>query len=174
MAVEVQLRRYCVSSKKGEGWGVFVIGSYGFFSVVSDYGNYAFWWTHFGEGDFRAFLISLEWDYAAGKLGQGHTKVFQGQSTIENVRDHILQHRRDGSWSKERALEEWELIESTDLSIHPEDWMRATKIEDAYELIRRDWPADVLAFCKVLLPRFQQVLRDELARETAPAAKAVG
>ena len=67
---DVILRRYHFSSIQGEGWATFVIGSDGYFSAVSDYGNYSYYWPHHGCTDFRQFLVRAprDWDYFAKKL----------------------------------------------------------------------------------------------------------
>lgn len=71
---EVKLRRYKIPSVKGEGWAVVVIGSDGYFSAVSDCGNYAHLWSHHGCADFRQFLIRAveDWEYFARKLSNEH------------------------------------------------------------------------------------------------------
>lgn len=60
------LRRYALPSVKGEGWAIIVIGSDGYFSTVSDWGNYAYLWTHPGC-EFRHFLAGLDADYFWGR-----------------------------------------------------------------------------------------------------------
>jgi hypothetical protein len=173
----VTLRRYSLPNVKGEGWAIFVIGSDGYFSVVSDYGDYAYLWTHAGE-EFRRALIRMDWDYASRKLAHGRPKEYQQRRTLANVKDCILRYRRDGSWTAEKAREEWDLLRTYNDLAHEfdlADWIRdGTSIEDASELPVYDTPAQVVAFCKVVLPRFQALLRAELEVETPKAEAAHG
>lgn len=169
----VQLRRYSLPSIKGGGWGIFVIGSDGYFSCVSDYGDYAFFWTHAGM-EFRRFLVRTNADYVAGKLAHGLT-VWSADKTVENIKDLIVQHRRGGDWTKEQAREEWDLLESNDFTGEAGfiQWTRESSISDAWELASgNNTPTQIVAFSETVFARFQQVLRDELAAETLVAEPA--
>src|SRR4051812_17884112 len=84
MALE-WIERYDVTSVKHEGWAVVVVDSKGFLGVFSDYGNYAYHWTHFGD-DFKKFLAGLDWDYLYGKLMQlRDARVYDGEATLQKV-----------------------------------------------------------------------------------------
>lgn len=63
--------RYDFPSVNGEGWGTIILGSDGYFSVVSDYGNFAYRWSHHAHDDFRRFWLVDRWnwpDYTVSKL----------------------------------------------------------------------------------------------------------
>src|ERR1700729_2369572 len=87
------LRKYTLHSVDNEGWAVVVIDTKdGYFSTVSDYGNYSFQWNAIGEGnEFRKFLIGLQPDYLHGKLMQGRpdAKIWDEDGTEANIRDGI-------------------------------------------------------------------------------------
>lgn len=70
----VTVWRYYVPSHRHQGWGIFLLTSDGMLAVVSDYGNYAFRWSAFGEGDFRHFVMKL----LAADLAQERLKVAHG------------------------------------------------------------------------------------------------
>ena len=55
------LRRYDVRSEKGAWLGTFVIADDGYFSAVTDFGTYGYWWSSAGEC-FRSFLARTEID----------------------------------------------------------------------------------------------------------------
>lgn len=55
--------QYDFSSVNGEGWGSFVLRSDGYFSAVTDFGNYAYRWLNHGHDDFREFWLENRWDY---------------------------------------------------------------------------------------------------------------
>ncbi|MHB1418700.1 MAG: hypothetical protein ACYCX4_03810, partial [Bacillota bacterium] len=114
MSEDIQIWRYYIPSEDGlEGWGIFLLDSTGMFAAVTDYGNYAFRWAYHGEKDFRKFVIGLKNDpgYLLGKV-LPNGKVYDGEETIKNIKETIIDVRRDGSWSKEQARKEWDLLDS--------------------------------------------------------------
>lgn len=147
------------------GWGIFLLDSTGMFAVVSDYGNYAFKWTDWGKRDFRLFLIGLDKSYLCGKLAMDRSREYQGQRTLENIRDQIIQLRRDGSLTKEQARKEWELAKMVD-SHYAEDfaeWLRETKLgSDSYELSVYDTPAQIRLFYDRVFTRLVEVIKEDL------------
>ncbi|SFH21672.1 hypothetical protein SAMN05660649_04288 [Desulfotomaculum arcticum] len=158
-----------------EGWGIFLLDSTGMFAAVTDYGNYAFKWTHHGCKDFREFFIDIKHgsdnEYYIKKLFQGQEKEFDGENTIKSIKEHILYYRRDGSYSKEFAREEWDLIKEYEHNfisvIDFTRWHDETKIDEAHEFACYDYPSDIKAFGQKLLPRLADVLREELQKEAA-------
>jgi hypothetical protein len=112
---DVTLWRYKkVSTKEDPGWAIIVVGSDGYFSACSDYGNYAFIWGYPGCDDFREFLVGAQKDphYFVGKLSHGQ--------------------KYDGD---EDAREEWDRLDNSDLDnvIGFKEWMDETKLEFAWE-----------------------------------------
>lgn len=55
--------QYDFHSVNGEGWGTFILRSDGYFSAVTDFGNFAYRWIHHGHEDFRSFWLENRWDY---------------------------------------------------------------------------------------------------------------
>jgi hypothetical protein len=167
---EIKMWRCAIPSIKGQGWGIFLLDSTGMFAAVTDYGNYAFKWTHHGCDDFREFVIDLKNspDYVLGKVSHG--KEYQGQKTNENIKNEILRARREGYLSEDQAKEEWELV-GDELEYHEGflDWYNQTSLCDAQEMSRYDYPPDEKAFAKILLPRLAQILEKELENEKAAA-----
>lgn len=157
--------RYVVPNVKGEGWGIFLLDSSGMFAVVSDFGSYAFKWADWGQGDFRAFLVQLDKGYLCGKLAMGRSKEYQGKETLDNIRDQILQRRRDGSLDKETARAEWKLAEKVD-SHYAEDfaeWLHDTKLgADSYELSVYDTPGQIRMFYDRVFKRLVPILKQDL------------
>lgn len=165
----VELRRYVIPSQKGEGWAIIVIGSDGYFSTVSDYGNYAYRWTNPGC-EFRKFLVGVNAGYLIGKL-HGRPDEYDGDETTKAIREEIVRRRRDGTWTREEAREEWNLTSGLDSIVDFAFWWQKTRIEDAHEFQRNSVPSEVVAFANRAWPRFVEMLKAELAAE---AAKKVG
>lgn len=158
------LRRYNLRTEKGAWLGMVVISDDGYFSTVSDYGNYAYWWGH-AEMEFRAFLCQLEPDYLCSKLAPG--RVYYGEPTERDVRRTILTSRRRMDLTREEAREEWDHLEESDLGA-PEGfaiWYQGTKLHDAHELAHYGTEPQAVAFAERVWPALVAALRAELAAE---------
>lgn len=59
---------YDISTDRPGEWATIIIRPNGQIFINSDYGDWCFWWNGFGK-DFKQFLISLNSDYLASKLG---------------------------------------------------------------------------------------------------------
>jgi hypothetical protein len=125
MTTPIKLWRYHLPNINGEGWAIIVIGSDGFFSAVSDYGNYGYFWSHHGCADIREFFLraAVEWDYFRRKLSP--EEDYDSEKTYQNIRSCILDGRRGGG---RRAREEWDRLHESDVPngdiIAFHDWYR--------------------------------------------------
>ncbi len=148
------------------GYARFWITDDGCLTCITDYGNYAYWWGSPGC-EFREFLTSCGTDYVANKLGGG--REFDGEQTVENIKDCILRRRRELRLTRYEARREWEELpgscfDSSDDFAH---WMHRTKLEDAWELSSYCVPHRVQAFMKHVWPLLVAKLKHELASEEA-------
>lgn len=74
----VTAKSYTLTNESG--WlGQIVLTSDGMFSAVTEYGNMSFAWRHYGEGDFRQFLIDMSVSYFGGKMYQGMAYMIFGK-----------------------------------------------------------------------------------------------
>lgn len=155
------------SDKTCEGWAVLVVDTdRGFFATVSDWGNYAFLWTHPGC-EFRKFLTGLQPGYLHSKLmhGRPNQEVFDGDGTYAFVKDSVeaLKDSEPALYETEKELlEEWSTFEA--LSDF-EDWQERTDIGDAWEYHKTFPEPQCRAFCEKVMPRFKKLLEEELAKE---------
>jgi len=100
---DARLWRYVFSNdrKTLSGWSIFVLGSDGYFSAVSDYGAYVYLFTHHGRDDFREFFAhGIGADYLLSKIA---SRVYDGESTLAAVRERICEDRRERKLTKYRA-----------------------------------------------------------------------
>jgi len=150
-----------------EGWGKFVIDSSGYFSAVSDYGNYAFQWSAFGEGvDFRDFLCSLNSDYLMGKLGR--RDWFDSTKTHGKIKRIIIEMRKDGSVTKEAARDVWEdMPNPCDTETDYREYLEGKWgfFQDLCGIMDYDFPPDLMAFATRLYPRLVGEMRQEIKKE---------
>jgi hypothetical protein len=158
------LRKYELRPDKESAWAIIVIDTArGFFSAVSDHGNYGYLWTHPG-GEFRAFLAQCEKDYVYSKLTHIQ-RVFDPEGT----REAFEKCMKEIEEAQTRPLE-WIERERDDFeSVHSEAdfyaWQSNTEVEDSHELYTTRKESGCWGFVTKLFTRFQAVLREELKRE---------
>jgi hypothetical protein len=160
-----QLRRYSLRTERGAWLAEVVISDDGYFSTVSDYGSYAYFWSHAGC-EFRGFLARLDADYLVGKIKPGY--VYDGAATLKSVKRRICEDRRSLDLTAEEAREEWDLLgehgdldESESFAL----WMNETKLEDVWEISRSKRDPQAMAFAEQVWPVFAAALRAEVAAE---------
>jgi hypothetical protein len=172
MSDEVKLYRYYLPSEKYEGWAEIVVGSNGFFAAVSDYGNYAFRWTHFGEGDFREFLLRLGGDYVRSKLDP--SRVLDLAATkkacrIEVGRSYRHRNRPNGTmhfYDVQQALEALDgVCDEEDLQLWLASWSPNIGEEAWREVICEKPRPAIMAFVERTLPRLKDAIRAEMDME---------
>ena len=159
-----ELWRYRIPNIDGEGWAIFVIGSDGYFSSVSDWGNYAFIWRDHGCKDFREFLLLAEkdWQYFSEKLAHG--RVYDGVQTEKLIKETIIQQRRDKTLSKAEAHKEWKLFTTSEFGgefgFHT--WYLDTELGDAGELACFEVCPQTVQFVRKAMVRLIPLLKAEL------------
>lgn len=166
--MSVTLWRYVVKPAKHDRGGVFVLGSDGYFSACSDFGNYAHWWRDHGEQDFRTFLLDCERDadYFIRKLHRGIPMVYDREATLKRVLRHILENRREGNMPADMARKEGDWAQSTLLEESFEYWYEGTTIQDAAEFHTDRYDSDVVSFVTKMMPRLCTLLQDDLQKPT--------
>jgi hypothetical protein len=168
MKEDIKFWRYSIPPvDRIEGWGIFILDSTGMFAAVTDYGNYAYMWDHYGKRDFREFVAGLAKSpyYILEKIA---IKEYSGDKTIKRIKEDILDCRRDGSYSKEFARKEWDLIKDIgdmDNVYGFKEWYDRTHIQDTAEFYGEDWKPCAKAFATKLMPRLAEVLKAELVKE---------
>jgi hypothetical protein len=166
------LRKYDLRTASGEWLGRVVIVDDGYFSAITQYGNYAYGWPNHGERDFRTFLCSLEPDYLCGKLSRADE--YDGRATARAVKSKIVGLRRDGYLTKMEARAEWTRLDVHGDLYSREDfgaWLRETPIEDAHAYAVVRYPLNVTAFAERLWPVLREALRAEMSAEALAGAQ---
>ena len=118
----------------GSEWARFWVTDDGCLSIISDFGNYGYWW-HSPGVEFRAFLASDRGspDYIGAKLHSGQRDWLYAHDTERAIKRKIISLRRDRLWSAGQARAEWDLA-SIDDEAACWHWYYNTQIEDAHEL----------------------------------------
>lgn len=170
--MSAQVWRYSVPAVNGvESWGVLLLDDSCCFAAITDYGNFCYRWHPRGmpEGmGFREFLLTCSSDYLGRKLRP--KEQYSAEKTVIAIRDAIVQGRRDGTFSKEQARDEWE--NSDHLRVENEcsfdRWLGETDISDAWELHRTERDSDCVAFLERIWPR----LRAQIAADARAVTEA--
>jgi hypothetical protein len=167
---DVTLRRYVLKSNEQSGWAIIVTGSDGYFSAVSDHGNFSYIWSAPGM-EFRRFLVELDPCYFRSKITHcRESEVWDEDATETNIRKELDEMVSRGLMTQEgadMAFDEAEgNIGSSDALLA---WASEASLPEAfnpYEGIAAMRPEPwSLAFATRVLPRFQALLREEIAAE---------
>lgn len=152
-----------------EGWAEVMLREDGFFSAISDFGNFAYYWPlkHTGHADIREFFLRIDWDYVANKLKP--EKHVDSEKSFARTREHILQMRRGGTYSREEARAKWDYVNS----FHRSDWTEFMYDSDTHEHFVEPWELAVreldlmvVRFAKeVVCTRLRDRIRVELESE---------
>jgi hypothetical protein len=158
--------QYDLPPVKGEGWAIIILREDGYFSTVSDYGNYAYKWSSIGCKDFREFLLASDndWYYFAKKL-KSDTHIDR-EASIKNILQELLKRRRRQETPKNATRRIFEVIRQYD-----DDWEGLIRSPD--DALMREFPepwnytvrsldSDVVGFCQIIFPRLNAILRKEL------------
>lgn len=163
---KLKVWQYDLPPVKGEGWATIILREDGYFSTVSDYGNYAFRWTSIGSKDFREFLLNSDkdWYYFAKKLkSDTHT---DSKASIKSLLQELLSRRRRQEISKESTRSVFEVIRQYDgdweglIRSQDNDLMR--EFPEPWDYTVKSLDSDVVGFCQIILPRLNVILRKEL------------
>lgn len=76
-------------------------------TVTSDYGTFDHYWSHCG-GEPKAFLTGLDFDYTMKKLSGGSLWVADTCAYENEIKDRIIECRKDDCISKEDARTAWD------------------------------------------------------------------
>lgn len=159
---------YAIPKQAGEGWARIWLTSDGCFTCLSDYGHYGHWWGSPGC-EFRKFLTGIDSGYLIRCLHTGKRLDYDQNETERAVRAAILQGRRDGSLTKDRARDEWEIQRRADFSNEYGfyDWHGTSQLdwETRCNTLKYCYPGQLEAFAKRVWPRFVLALRAELIAE---------
>jgi hypothetical protein len=160
-----------------DSWSIVFVDSTGAVAVLSDYGNWCYRWltAHTGFRDFREFLVQVDWDYTARKLGSGRREdlsVYDGDATFVAIRAYIVTARREGTLDAEEAQKEWRLaddsgLESNLVGFH--EWYQQTSLPSPYEFAVYRMDHGLKHWATVSLPRLQELIRADLKGALLPS-----
>lgn len=108
--------------------------------VHSSFGGWVYSWPaqHRGDSPDRAdlarFFAMVGVDYAGNKMCDG-ARELEVEETVAAIRERICQLRRDESFTRDEAREEWDLVRRLDDGdIDARAWVELTTIPDGWEM----------------------------------------
>lgn len=155
------------------GWAVVFLTEDGFFSAISDYGNYSYHWGSPGR-PFKEFVIGLLDDprYFMCKVSK---MGFDYDTSLNNIKRDVLKARRVGDIDSEDARICMDEIEDN-LSHRAELSEFCHGIEDCFWLLTGiygndlssiplayEYDAQVKGFVREVFPRLAEILKKELS-----------
>ncbi len=159
--------RYTVPSVDGEGWGVFLLDQSGVFTAITDFGNFAHWFSLRENESIGEFLISRRPDQVLCNIANEDVVDIEG--TIKYIKENLLYDRREGRFIEEDARAEWKLIEElqVDLDEYSNDvafqyWYDKTRIQFDDGFYRYKYPSAAVRFSNETFVRLQEKLKSEL------------
>jgi hypothetical protein len=168
-------RFYQVRVPKRSEWARIWITEDGCVSILSDYGNYGYWFGGLPECGMRAFLVRCGDDYLSAKFSAGKREI-DCSATELAVKCEITSRRREGDLGREEARKEWGLMRGVNWNSELEqwDWARESKLtEEPWRCFVDRYPIQVTMFLKELWPLFVEQLKAELAAEAPSVGAAV-
>lgn len=154
----------------GEGWAKILITEDGRFHAISDYGNFAYWWTSIGEGrTILEFVHGICDDpyYICQKLKP--ERVLIAAASFKALLEEVIARRKD-DWSQEKARSAWDLIKyyavENDWQGYVEDGETHLHFEAPWEYAVSDYTSDIQAFAKYVMPALAPLLLKDI-----PAAR---
>lgn len=141
-------------------------------SVVSDFGNFGYAWTHVGASGKR-FLTEISFEYAMEKFLGERFRVFDKDKTVQALREHVIDRRRNGTWKKSDARELWDLVSEAQSCSFEHEFFRGIEEgsdyfwrDSLYEMRRTSPCPQAVGFWKFIWPEFVRALK---AEEAVPA-----
>jgi hypothetical protein len=158
---------------RGWGWGARIwLTDDGCLSIYSDRGSYGYWWSHPGC-EIREFLCTIDNDYLLSKLCSGKRDVIDDVGSERDIKQHILEYRRSGTYDREFARREWDLVctSSFENEVEAHTWYLETEICDAHERLRYMRPPQAKAFVEHCWPPFVAELRRDIGESLREASR---
>lgn len=153
----------------------------GFFSAVTDWGDYSYIWSSPGE-NFKRFLTRLDSGYLLGKF-RGGGDYFDQEYVVKGLKREICRARKDSVIDKDEAREAYTIIsEEEDWDSSNAFWLRIHREFEDHDLNfakifgedpeglpsgRGYHPRDTW-FVEKIFPLFQKILKEEIDAKRSP------
>lgn len=169
------IRRFELLSKRSEGfpegWAIIVIDSKGLLSAWTDFGNYVYHWTSFGD-DFPKFLLGLDDYYLSRKLAGKDRDVYDSEATRKAVEEALKEELEASRMDESTFDTEQGLIRQFNRLYDKDDfqaWLRETSLSEAWNYGRMSLNPQLQGFLTNIWPRFKTLLQSNTPQPSDPA-----
>lgn len=143
----------------------------GFLSIHSDFGDYNYRWSAFGDS-FKSFLIGVDQSYLMGKLSQ--RDEFNEKDTFNQISSEICSYRRDQLISFKESdglLKEVEYLRRHCGPFREEYYRMVESLPGLMGFYNHDMASfpcsmnyshSIRSFCEHIWPAFIETLKEEL------------
>ena len=133
-------------------------------AINSSYGDFLNTWTHPGTS-FNSFLAGLNLGYVGGKMVHDEPE-FDAEETRKALRTAVLETRREGDCTAEKAREEWDSIGDIEGMVEFHRWGEHTTLfsNDYYEYVMTGpgpRARDFARMYELFWPSFAKALREQ-------------
>lgn len=151
-----------LENHRGEWAYIYIDDETGIFCAYSSFGIYAHQWCAIGTSSMKKFVAGLDFGYFMGKTRPDYMK-FSFEASVENVKNYICEHRRNGNCSKDEARDAWEDIsafeptESANVFLneaHLTDSVSFIYGYDLYDICVEKPDSDSRGFWNIIWPEF--------------------
>ncbi|KKL05566.1 hypothetical protein LCGC14_2604740 [marine sediment metagenome] len=155
--------KYNVHLPKGQGWALITVceadGSVG---IISDYGNWGYFWSRHGCESLKHFLIGIDEWYSWEKF-TGGKKEYNHEKTLERVKEEIVSLRKENTITRVEARE---MVDELKWMKNKHDLYRSDilgeKISEIYEIFHYDHDHAFVMFHERLWTVFVEHLKEEI------------
>lgn len=157
-------------SAGGFGWYVAFVDESGAVSILSDYGNYGYFWHRRSlpysdeQGGIRKFLTSCDASYVLSKLAT--RDEFDPQATKQRFKSFVLEFRRSHPKPQFKEICRMaysgidEIADWDELGFY--DFIRDCDLDGANETLVYDYPQQAQAFMTEVWPRIVDDIKKDL------------
>lgn len=161
-------RYFLDNDEMHEGWNLVILDQDGnecTLFVSGDYGQYVA--RFYYERDFREAFLEFDKDYLLRKVAKAD--IYDGEITLKEIKHYILSLFKNGSWTREKARNEWDLLDDYEFDYKEQfnEWVKKTEIYDAWDLACYRYSAGAVAFAEQTLPRVKTLISKELQQKSA-------
>jgi hypothetical protein len=109
--------------------------------IYSSFGSWAYQWGHLGR-PFRSWLLGCEFGYVFGKFMGDKLMVFDGEASVQYMRQRLIEKRWHRDMDKKIARVVWDELNAHESQAEASDRDFVEAMGDIADRIREGWSID--------------------------------
>jgi hypothetical protein len=160
--------KYTIRLPNLQGWAIIIVDeSQGVVSIISDYGNWGYVWSHHGRRTLKQFLTEIDSYYAWEKF-TGSKKIYNHEKTVKTIKQKIQDMEDSQYITKEVGIKLREELDQLEYESN-EDTYRSeiltNQFSDIYELFCYDQDPQFNMFFNLLWKPFVEHIKSEVQQD---------